>query len=252
MRKEVINLTVRSARRCLWFGLCLTVTANIILSTPVAAQSQSENPYWVTFRPGGPPGLLSGKLLGVRDTYSCEVRLIWRDSRVFVNPVNPSGKDPFGNDLALFQELDLFRCKSTKKPTINQITSIKMDLRGKYNPSGVTIKSATFTDQNGRRSYYVTIKNARIRVETGQTPRGYIVLADINYTFSENISPKPTATIELGSDSINAHTIVAGVNSYATLTESQLNNDIKEGKHPTKSAVLGSLLLGLTNRNVSR
>ena len=252
MREGSINRTAQSSRRCGWLGLFLPLIASVIVSIPGEVQAQSERGYWVKFTPETAPLMVSGKMLDAHKRNSCQVKKVFWQQQVFVKPGDPLGKDGFGKDLGIMNETSLRQCR----PNINEISSISIDLRGNYfNPTLGTFKTVTFSDHNGTRWYNVNIYNASIRVMTGGTTRGYRVLANISYSFSEEMSgqtARPTSSF--GGFHITSHRIIEPTIGLRRLevSEARLRQEIANGIHPPQSAVLGDLVGSIMTFNVRR
>ncbi|MFZ4628892.1 MAG: hypothetical protein ACOYNR_11240 [Blastocatellia bacterium] len=252
MREGSINRTAQSSRRCGWLGLFLPLIASVIVSIPGEVQAQSERGYWVKFTPETAPLMVSGKMLDAHKRNSCQVKKVFWQQQVFVKPGDPLGKDGFGKDLGIMNVTSLGQCR----PNINEISSISIDLRGNYfNPTLGTFKTVTFSDHNGTRWYNVNIYNASIRVMTGGTTRGYRVLANISYSFSEEMSGQTARpTSRFGGFHITSHRIIEPTIGLRRLevSEARLRQDIARGIHPSQSAVLGDLVGSIMTFNVRR
>ena len=252
MREGSINRTAQSSRRCGWLGLFLTLIASVIVSIPGEVQAQSERGYWVKFSPSMPPLMFSGKMSDAQTRNSCQVNKAFWSHQIFVKPGDPAGRDGLGKDLSVMSETSLKQCRTK----IGEISSISIDQTGYYylTPLG-TFKTVTFSDNDGRRWYYVNIYNASVRVMTGGTNRGYRVLANISYSFSEEMSGQNAQpTWSFGGFHITSNSIIEptiGLRRLA-VSEERLQREIANGIHPPQSAVLGHLVGSIMAFNVRR
>jgi hypothetical protein len=252
MNKQSINQSVRSSQLSGWPRLFLPLIACLFMFIPDEVHAQSQKGYWIWFTPSVSPFVVSGKMFEVKQKYSCQVNKVSWHNQVFVKPGDPAGKDGTGRDLAVMSETSLRLCS----PKINEITSISIDERGYYyiTPLG-TIKTVAYSDTNGTRWYNVNILNASVRVMTGGTNRGYRVLANINYTFSETLSGQnPQPTYNFGGFQITSYRIIEPTIGLRRLSvsEEKLRQDIANGIHPPQSAVLGDLVGALMTFQVRR